>query len=109
MFIPSIQFQQSIQDIQSKFHGEVTEVKIANSGAIPPKVLEHLNQTVEKINSQCQQILSLLSSHDISQPESFSPAEKFRLELLNSKVMQEKDFLESMLTFRKNFVLVVHP
>ncbi|CCB86254.1 MULTISPECIES: hypothetical protein [Parachlamydia] len=100
MFTPSVQFQQSIQNIQSKVHEDITEVKskIANSGAIRPKYLEKLNETVEKIHSGCKQILLLLSSHDASQPDSFSPVEKLRLQLLNNKVMQDKEFLESMLS-----------
>lgn len=100
MFTPSIQFQQSIRNIQSKVHEDITEVKnkIANANAIKPKYLEKLNELVEKINSGCKQILSLLSSHDVGQPESFSPVEKLKLQLLNNKVMQDKDFFETVLS-----------
>lgn len=74
MFTPSVPFQQSIQNIQSKVHEDIAEVK----SAMQPRHLEKLNEIIERINSKCTQILSLLSSRNMSQPNSFSPAERSR-------------------------------
>ncbi len=100
MFTPTVQFQQSIQNIQFKVHQDIREAKgkIANPGAIQSEHFKELNKTVETIDSACKQILLLLSSHDISQPDCFSPAEKFKLQLLNAKVTQHKEFFEKMLS-----------
>ena len=100
MFTPSIQNQQSIQNIQAKVHEDTTELKnkITNSSSISPKNLEILDKTAEKINSGCEQILSILSLHDVNQPDSFSPAEKLKLGVLNNNVMRNKEFFESILS-----------
>jgi hypothetical protein len=100
MFTPSIQYQQSIQNIQAKVHENITDVKskIANSAFIQQKDLEILGKAVEKINSGCEQILSLLSSHDVNKPDSFSSAEKLKLDVLNKTVMQNKEFFETILS-----------
>lgn len=100
MFTPSVQIQQSIQNIQSKIDQDITKVK-NNSGAIHSIYLKRLNETAEKIDLECKQILSLLSSHDVSQPDSFSPAETLRLQLLNKQMMQHKEFFETC--FQKCF------
>lgn len=100
MFTPSIQCQQSIQNIQAKVHDDITKVKskIANPSSTQRKDLEILDKTVEKINSTCQQILALLSSHDVNQRDSFSPDEKLKLEVLNSAMVQGKEFFEALLS-----------
>jgi len=99
MFTPSIQYQQSIQNIKAKVHEEIAEVKskIANPGSIQRKDLEILDKIVEKINSACQQILALLSSHGVDR-DSFSPVQKLKLEVLNSAMVQDKEFFEALLS-----------
>lgn len=94
MFTPSVQFQQSIQNIQSTVQEAAKEVKskIANSKDISPKDLELLDRSVDKINSNCEQIQRILSSHDVNQPRSFSPKETMKLEILNNKLKQNQEF-----------------
>lgn len=96
MFTPSIQYQTSIQNIQAKIN---QEIKGVNS-----KDLAILNKTVGTIKSICEEILFILSSHDLNQPDTFSPIEKLKLTVLDTRVTQYMELFENLLSKNSNEV-----
>ncbi len=100
MITASMQYGQSIEDMQTNVHAAIAEAKsrMAHPGSIRPRDLEALNKAAEKINSVCERIISLLSSHDISKPDSFPLVEKLKLKCLNDEVIQCKEYFDSKLS-----------
>ena len=99
MFTP-IQYQQSAQNVQAKVHEDIKEIKskIANSGFIKGNdVLKYLDTLALRIDSRSKQILELLSLNEVSQSESFTPAEKMKLHYLHNTMNSYKYNFDNLL------------
>lgn len=94
MIIPSVQYQQLIQNIKSNTDEKAPALKSKITKSVE---LDALDKTVKKINSCCVQIQSILSSHQVIQPSNFSPEETLKLQILNSNLMQNKAVFEGLL------------
>lgn len=88
-----IQYQLPIKTVREQLH----EIK-GKSDPIQSMELEILNKTEEKIHSGCREIMSLLSSYEVNQPNSFPPEVKLKVQALNNDVVQMRNLADIILS-----------